>query len=164
MQDANILIDLELAGLFDLWLQLGIETHTTDFITNELTQGGHKTALSYIHAGRIQSHALSSEELADVVALQMDVSSGPDLNDCSVLYLAKKLGAMLLTGDNALRMETAKIIIEVHGTLWIFDRLVERGLLSPQIAASKLGLLLSANRFLPEKECRYRLRRWNETS
>ena len=32
VQDANVLIDLELAGLFDLWFQLGVETHTTDLI------------------------------------------------------------------------------------------------------------------------------------
>lgn len=36
VQDANVLIDLELAGLFDLWFQTGIETHTTDFIRAEL--------------------------------------------------------------------------------------------------------------------------------
>jgi len=51
VQDANVLIDLELAGLFDLWFQLGIATHTTDLIKGELEDGGHLQALAYFKSG-----------------------------------------------------------------------------------------------------------------
>lgn len=50
VQDATILIDLEMTGLFDLWLQLGIETHTTDFITRQLEKGVHEIARYYTHS------------------------------------------------------------------------------------------------------------------
>jgi hypothetical protein len=36
VQDANVLINLELTGLFDLWFQTGIETHTTDLIRTKV--------------------------------------------------------------------------------------------------------------------------------
>ncbi len=42
IKDANVFIDLEIAGLFDLWFQLGIETHTSVFIQEELENGGHE--------------------------------------------------------------------------------------------------------------------------
>ena len=52
VQDANVLIDLELAGLFDLWFQLGIGTHTTDLIKGELEDGGHVQAQAYFKSGQ----------------------------------------------------------------------------------------------------------------
>jgi hypothetical protein len=52
VQDANVLIDLELSGLFDLWFQAGIETHTTDLIRAELERGTHEQALAYFKSGR----------------------------------------------------------------------------------------------------------------
>jgi len=50
VQDANILIDLELANLFDAWFSLGIETHTTDLVVREIRRGGHNVAMSHVEA------------------------------------------------------------------------------------------------------------------
>ena len=52
VQDANVLIDLELAGLFDLWFQTGIETHTTDLIRAELERGEHLWLSHILRAAR----------------------------------------------------------------------------------------------------------------
>ena len=68
VQDANVLIDLELAGLFDAWFQMGIETHTTSFIRAELEKGRHQVALSYFASGQVQEHELAFEELAAVAS------------------------------------------------------------------------------------------------
>lgn len=160
VQDANILIDLELAGLFDLWLQMGVETHTTDLIRAQLRRGGHTVAQAYIASGQVCCHELAIEDLAEVAALMNEVPVGPDLGDCSVLWLSEKIDCMMLTGDAALRKAGSKRSIEVHGTLWILDRLVERKLLTGVIAASKIENLLSLGRRLPEKECRTRIQRW----
>ena len=97
VQDANVLIDLELAGLFDLWFQLGIGTHTTDLIKGELEDGGHVQALAYFKSGQVQEHGLSFEELDQVSALEREVGSKAKFNDCSVLFLAVKLDAMLIS-------------------------------------------------------------------
>lgn len=160
VQDANVLIDLELAGLFDLWFQTGIETHTTDLIRAELEEGGHEQAVAYFTSGQVIEHGLSFEEIVAVSELEREVGSKAKFNDCSVLFLAMKLDAMLLSGDKPLRKAGVERRIEVHGTLWIFDQLVERGMITGKVAAAKLEHLRSLERFLPESECQSRLKRW----
>lgn len=160
VQDANVLIDLELAGLFDLWFQTGIETHTTDFIRAELELGGHAQALAYFDSGQVREHGLTFEEIMAVSELEREIGSKAKFNDCSVLFLALKLDAMLLSGDKALRKAGKEKRIEVHGTLWIFDQLVERRLLPAGIAAAKLQHFRSLDRFFPEAECQVRMKRW----
>ncbi len=160
VQDANVLIDLEIAGLFDMWFQTGIETHTTDLIRAELEKGGHAQALAYFMSGQVVEHALSFEEIMAVSELEREVGSKAKFNDCSVLYLAMKLDAMLISGDKPLRKAGKERCVEVHGTLWIFDQLVERLLITGKVAASKLEHLRSQERFLPEAECQIRLKLW----
>src|SRR4051794_13505367 len=96
VQDANVLIDLELAGLFDLWFQVGIETHTTSFIRAELERGSHEQALAYFESGQVREHGLSFEELVQVSTLEHEVGSKAKFNDCTVLFLAMKIEAVLI--------------------------------------------------------------------
>jgi hypothetical protein len=160
VQDANVFIDLELAGLFDQWFQSGIETHTTDLIRAELERGEHTQTLAYFASGHVCEHRLTFEELVEVSALVEEVGSKAKLNDCSVIFLAIKLNAMLISGDKPLRRAGKERRIEVHGTLWIFDQLVERKLLPPRTAAAKIEHLRRLDRYFPEAECQLRLRRW----
>ncbi len=160
VQDANILIDLELAGLFDLWFKTGIETHTTDLIRGELEKGRHEQALGYFKSKHIREHHLDAAELAAIATLEKEVGNKASFNDCSVLYLARKIDAMMLSGDKALRNAGKAREIEVHGTIWIFDILIEKGLLSQKVAATKLERLINKDRHLPSAECSQRLNRW----
>ena len=160
VQDANVLIDLEIAGLLDLWFQVGIETHTTDLIRAELEKGGHAQALACFKCGQVIEHTLSFEEIMKVSELEREVGNKAKFNDCSVLFLAMKLDAMLLSGDKPLRKAGTEKQIEVHGTLWMFDRLVELQLMSGKMAAAKLEHLRKNDRFLPEIECQIRLQLW----
>ncbi|MEY4569432.1 MAG: hypothetical protein RLZZ398_871 [Verrucomicrobiota bacterium] len=158
VQDANVFIDLELAGLYDLWLQMGVEVHTTDLIRMELERGNHRISLSYL-SGMVV-HELSFEELVTIAELEQSVANKAKFNDCSVLYLAEKLKVALISGDGALRTAAQKRGVEVRGTLWIFDSLIERKLLAPAVAAEKLRQLLLQDRHLPKSACDERLTRW----
>lgn len=160
VQDANVLIDLELAGLFEPWFRIGIETHTTSLIRLELEKGGHVEALAYFSGGQIHEHRLTFAELAEVGQLEREVRSKARFNDCSVLFLARKLGAMLLSCDKPLRTAARDRHIETHGTLWIMDQLVERGLIPTTVAAAKLDHLRALGRYLPAAECEARLQKW----
>jgi hypothetical protein len=164
VQDANIFIDLELAGLLDLWLQVGLEIHTTDFIAAQLRRGGHRIALAQIDSGEIVCHALSFEQLLEVTQLRARVGEGPDLADCSVLWLSETLGCMLLTGDAPLRRACVDRVVEVHGTLWIIDLLVGQRLLRGMAAVARLEFLRSLGRRLPEKECEALMEKWRGKS
>ena len=157
------MIDLEMAGLLDLWFQLGHETHTTDQIRRQLEEGGHEGALTYIRTEVIIERRFSGDELFAIGELMNSCRSGPDFNDCSILFLALELEACLLTGDGALRKESEERAVEVRGTIWIFDQLIETGLLLPKVAADKLQGLLDRGRFLPVEISKQRIEDWRKT-
>lgn len=162
VQDANVFIDMELAGLYDLWFQLGVETHTTDLIRAELEKGRHHVTLGYFAANTVHVHQLSFQQLLEVQSLTHSVTRRASFNDCSVLLLAIQLDAMLLSSDRPLRSAALTDHIEVHGTLWVFDQLVAAKLLRPAIACQKLRLLLSNNRYLPTEEVKKRFTKWQK--
>ena len=160
VKDANVLIDLEIAGLLDLWFQLGYETMTTDLVTAQLRVGGHKEALSHVHCGNIKERKCSGDFLARAFELMQQIGPGPDIADCSALLLAIDSGAMLLSGDKPLRKGAAQNQVEVHGTLWILDQLIKANLLSKPTAAAKLEHLIAQDSYYPKAECQKRLTEW----
>ncbi len=160
VQDANILIDMMEGGFCDLWFALGIETHTTDQIIFEIKEPEQLSQIeALVSSGKLGVTSLDGQEMADVIALRMQ-NEDLSIQDCSVLTFAEKLDAMLLTGDKDLRTFAGKKHIEVHGTLWILDLLIEKELLVPQVAAQKLQKLLDTKRRLPKHECKNRLMAW----
>jgi len=160
VKDANVLIDLEVSELFDLWFQLGYETYVPDLVIAELKDGKHHQAISYAEAGQLRVFVSPSEFLLRATLLNQQVGGSVGIVDCSALLLAKDLGAMLLSGDGALRRVADHHQVEVHGSIWIFDELIRANLLSPVVAAGKLELLLRSDRRLPREICRARIAKW----
>ncbi len=166
VKDANVFIDLESMGLLDLWFQLGIETLTSSFVVMELEDGGHENALACIRAGQAVEAVISGEEMAGAFADFQDAYGGTGLSetDLSVIYLAIRENAMVLSGDRLLRTTAEAQHLEVHGTLWIMDRLVAERVLQPVLAADRLEALIrrtgSEQRYLPKAECESRIIRW----
>lgn len=165
VKDANVLIDLEVMGLLDLWFQLDYTTLTTSFIVAELEVGNHVTCLAYVEAGMLRRINFAMEELTVVDALyQQEQTHGLSFPDASVLYLAEKEKALLLTGDKALRGRCAALQVAYHGTFWIMECLIDAGLLCPQVAASKLKYALALQgedkRFLPQKQGSALIAKW----
>lgn len=52
---------------------------------------------------------------------------------------------MSLSSDKPVRNHAKKLFIEYHGTLWIFDQLVEQGLLTKAEAITKITTLVNSN-------------------
>jgi predicted nucleic acid-binding protein len=160
VKDANVFIDMESMGVFDLWAQLGYETLTTSLIVLELEDGGHAEALAYI-----ETEAISVEDPSfDQVDRLYSALPGLSLEDASILCLTMERGAMLLTGDKTLRNAGAVRQVEVHGSIWVLDQLVRQGKLAGRVAAQKLQGLLDETgkspRFLPRKEALQYIHRW----
>lgn len=84
----------------------------------------------------------------------------PSVNDLFAFVVARAEGAMLLTGDGALRELAESEGMAVHGTLWMLDELVRRAVVRPEQAADGLERIIKYGRRLPERECRRRIRRW----
>ena len=161
VQDASVLIDLGAAELLDAWFSLEIETLTTSLVWREVNRRSHKAKMrQFARDERMQIVAVGTEALSEVVRLKMDLPRQVTLNDASVLHLAMKREAVLLTGDQTLRMCAEARAVQVHGLLWLLDYMVGEQALSAHAAAKKLELLCRLNPRLPKGDCETLLAKW----
>jgi predicted nucleic acid-binding protein len=159
VKDANVLIDMAVAGLLESWFQLGISTCTTDIVLQQVKRDPQAAAvLPFVASGMLEIVSLTGEQLSLCVQHYGHLRIG--IADSSVILLAKERKALLLTGDRRVTREGRVAGIEVRGLLWIFDELVARTILPPKLAAIKLRAVLDAGAFLPEDECERRLEAW----
>jgi predicted nucleic acid-binding protein len=80
--------------------------------------------------------------------------------DCSVIYLAQKHDAILLSGDKPVRLAAKSVGIEYHGVLWALDEMIKQSIIPKKTAKIKLQQLMLTNNRLPKSECKKRLERW----
>ena len=156
IQDANILIDLQKAGLLEAYFRLGIETHTTDLVLLEV----RPSVTAFVLTGQLRVKTFTGTELAALLAFKAQQPSSLSLEDCSAFHLALQMPAILLTGDNKLRLHAEKAKVETHGVLWLLDLLVEDAILDLTTAISCLEQLMKTNHRLPADECQRRLKLW----
>jgi hypothetical protein len=156
IQDANILMDLHKAGLLEAYFRLGIETHTTDLVLLEV----RPSVAPFVLTGQLRVKTTPATEMAALLAFKAQQPPSLSLEDCSVFHLALQLSAILLTGDNKLRVHAEKARVEAHGILWLLDLMVEDAILDMSTATSCLDQLLKANARLPADECQRRLKLW----
>lgn len=161
IKDANIIFDLFDMELLDEFLSLDYHFITSDFVQSEIKSPETKKKFSnLIKKKKIKIESLSFEELEEADKMKK-YKSGLSMHDCSVIFLAEKYKAILLSGDKAIR-STAKIIgIEYHGILWALDKLIEQQIITSKAAKEKLTYLMSINNRLPQKECQKRIDRWS---
>ena len=133
VNDTNIFIDIYKIGLLEEMFSLPWEIHTTRLVLVEIIREGQQESVNlYVNDGRLHIPELSEEEMLSIAKMKLQYS------DCSVWYYALKNNYTLLTGDRKLRNISALDNIEVHGILYIFDKMVEQKVLTPAIAADKL--------------------------
>lgn len=159
IQDANILIDLINAGLFDHCMQLNFQFITTSIIIVELFEEQIAIIQPHIVTGKFEIKQITIEELEEINAMSLADGSLSD-QDCSAYYYARELNILLLTGDKVLRRKAEIDGIEVHGILWLFDQMVNDEVLSQQQAHTFLTILMDSNRRLPQDECKRRIKEW----
>lgn len=155
--DANIFIDLVYAGLLDHLFAIEVEIHTTLNVVDELNESQQKTLSKFLKKNRLTVHVL--EELT--IPLSISNHKALSQSDKSVFALALQLEAFILTGDSVLRKISGVQKIEVHGILWLFDRFIEKQLITKKKAVQKLDHLRSFNKRLPYEDCEQRIREWS---
>lgn len=157
--DANILIDLLQVDLFNALLKLKWEMHVPPDVVDEVQEANSDQLAQAIRSGEILLPVFTSEDLfkiQDYKARYLPLA----VQDCSCLLLAENCSAILLTGERKLKnIATSSHGIEVHGVLWIFERLVERKIITPRKAHARLTQLITLNNRLPKAECGRLLKR-----
>lgn len=160
VNDANILIDFSDIALLEKLLALDLEMYTTDFVVAEITDKDQRTAIDQLITERkLISYSHNSGEMASVIQKSLQVRR-LSLEDCSVWDFAETHQAILLTGDGLLRKTALKAGLEVHGSLWLLDQMIDQQLLEEAEACKKLRELMKMNPRLPEKPCEKRLKNW----
>ena len=164
VNDANILIDLIKLDLLPEFFGLGYEYHTSDFVLAvELYDDQQAILDQYVRQGLLKVKESTSEEVILISKLNQEQAK-LSFADCSVFLLAVSLKAILITSDNRLRKYSQIQDVEVHGHLWVLDRMVESGLLEPKRAILKLTELetVNAKLSLPTSECEKRKKDWGQ--
>ncbi len=115
----------------------------------------------YIADANILFDLFDIDDLEEIQSLYQ-VYRGLSFEDCSILLMRKKQEAVILTGDGLLRRTAAGLGYEVHGIIWVLDRLIEKGKLTCCIARNKLMELMAINQRLPKTLCGNRLEAWEK--
>ncbi|MCR5606688.1 MAG: hypothetical protein K6F69_07730 [Treponema sp.] len=163
ISDTNILLDLISVDLLEAFFSLPCDFYTTDFVISEIIQPEQNRALErFTKTGRLEVVSFDPNELISITEVFEKNDNNASLPDCSVWYYAKKTGGRLLTGDGKLRKSAEADKVKVSGILYIFDNLVEYGILEAPLAADLLEKLTSINMRLPRGECQKRIADWQK--
>ena len=99
--------------------------------------------------------------IPDLFQFNVECGGNLTLTDSTVIYYAKSLtDCRILTGDRQLRNRAEQRGIKVSGILYVFDQLVELGLLPHAEASKKLAALFRINSRLPKGEVEARIEKW----
>lgn len=159
IEDANILLDLANGDILAAWLSLGHLNGTTDLVWAEVKRTGQRAKIEpFIDSRQIQLCNIEPNEWSEIAAFSG--KNKVSVPDGSVWFLAKKQGAILLTGDGILR-KAARTDVEVRGVLWVLDELVREKRLTPLRAIEALNAIREQGAFLPESECTKRIAAWS---
>jgi hypothetical protein len=163
--DACIFIDLYDLNLNTAFFKLDLEIHTSVDVFNELYPEQQQVLLAFQSLGKLIMHSISEEDRIKIIATPYPRSLSEI--DKTVLYLAAKANAMILSSDKAVRQYGKGNSILYHGMLWIFDQLIAEGILHPNEASVKLNLLIQSNVIYQHsaelcREMDIRLKRWEK--
>lgn len=141
--DACIFIDLHDLELTNSFFNLGLEVHTTSAVLYELYFEQQQILRAYQSVTKLIIHNLQEQDFLDIYSGKYPKSLSE--TDKSVLHIANKINACVLSSDKALRNCAKNKGIECHGMIWIFDKFVEEMILTKKEAANKLKQLIETN-------------------
>jgi len=80
--------------------------------------------------------------------------------DLAAFLLARKLKAVLLSGDRHLQQLAVQNGVTTHGSVWILDELIRWEIIAPQKVAETLRKIIKQGARLPAEECNKRFELW----
>ena len=156
VSDSNIFFDL----LNEFFL-LPCNITTTDFVISESIRPEQLDKIQgFIFSKKLEVVKFDIAEVNKIFELYQSNDNNASVTDCSVWYYAKSVNGRLLTGDGKLRKSASNDNVKVSGILYIFDNLVDYGILDKTTCAAKLETLMQINNRLPKGECENRISLW----
>lgn len=158
VSDACILIDVENSGLTSAMFALSYQFAVPDILFEEELLEYHSELLQF---GLIRK-SMNGEQMSEIQELSQQyihLSS----NDCSAYVLARHENSLLLTGDGKLRELAKSLKIDVHGTIWLVEQMIDQKKISIEKARLAFQIMQNPGRRLPWDEAKKMLQR-KETS
>ena len=146
--DTNVFIDLMSVDALEAFFALGLEVHTTGFVTNELNKEQSALLLPHIGSGRLQMDRFTDDDIRKIDA--MSTRNQLHFTDRSVIRLAENLTALVLSGDGRLWKECQARKLDVHGTIWVVEQIWIKRLIQPVSCIQRLDDLKKINSRLPK--------------
>ena len=166
VEDTNIIIDLFNVVLLKKKKKMDIVFHTTEFVIKEIKRPEQRSTLKgLISNEELKMVVFNIEEMLQLANLEEECRSTNNLStaDCSVVLLAERLGCRLLTADQKLVHFAQSRGLVASGFLWLTDKMVEKGIVSPKDMVEYLNRYLETNKRAPEKEVNERIAQYNNT-
>lgn len=155
ISDANIIIDMNTGGLLRSMFKLEFAFAVPDTLFEEELRKHHPN-LRYLGLQSLELDGETVEYAGQLV--QKYAATGAGTNDLLALALAWQEECPLLTGDPKLRQAAEEEEMEVHGTLWLVEQMVNAGLIGPKRARQAYDAMRKAGRRLPWEEVDEQLR------
>jgi hypothetical protein len=155
ISDTNIWIDFRNADLLQHMFRLPFSLCCTDFVLHELND----FAKGDLIKNGLIVETMDEKSVARLFDLRISHNNS-SLADVSCYLLAHQTGRPLLTGDGRLRKQAFRDGLQVHGGLWLLDKMVDHDVLKVHDAAKALELMLLHGARLPSGECQTRLSLW----
>lgn len=153
ISDASVLIDMADSNLLGPLTKLPYRFVVPDFVVREITRDEQREIVDRLAATKkLSVLTASGDDLRLIEALLQD---HPALSfaDCSVVILAERHKALILTNDSRMRKISERRRLTCHGTLWIIRQLVQKTIVTAERARRALLLLLEGNPRLPKADC-----------
>lgn len=159
ISDANILIDINAGGLLRSMFRLEFAFAVPDTLFEEELREYHAN-LRYLGLQTLELDGETVEYAERLV--QKYAVTGAGTNDLLTLALAWQEECPVLTGDPRLREAAENEKVEVHGTLWLVEQMVNAELIRPKRARQAYDSMRKAGRRLPWDEVEGQLRAFEQ--
>src|SRR6266700_7531682 len=126
--DANVFIDLIKLQLLGYLFRINLEIYTTQEVIDELNESQLLIMQAFIQSQSLIIYKFTEEEIIEIHNVQ--APKGLTFEDKTVAWLAIKLTALILSGDNLLRKYCLKQQLDVKGVIWLFESFIEYELIN----------------------------------
>lgn len=154
--DTSVLIDLFHGDVLADFFRIPGDIITTDIVVKEIELPPAQLVLGL----GLTQRSLPGESILEIQDIRSK-HNNLSIADISALVLAKKEKTILLTGDSDLRKTASNDHgLDVHGTLWILDTLLESGIIGYSKATLALEKMIANGSWFPRDEVTRRFEAW----
>lgn len=157
--DATILHDLDHTGLISGLLDSDVDLITTPTVLSELEPGCRHALEKHSQSGQVAIEMATTDDMNQLIN-EVGPANHMSVNDRFLCRIARRLNTSLLSGCELLSREAEKRGIRARSITWVFNRLVNNGVLNPVKAAQLLGDLQQRSPWMNKERTRQQIERW----